>query len=253
MATEGTQVPPEAQDTESLRAALAEREAQIAAANDRLGRMEETLNALRPPPPGPQQPPPGKRFVIPANIRNQIAALGVNDREIETNGDLIVPFIQAYLGQAASEVVAMIQQQADDIAQLHMLRDESAYPHADTLFNEVTKVRRAEAQAGRYINPETAYRIAVANNLDRVAASGGDTAGGTPGGQFNARSSTPAPAAPSPVAVRSRDVSTGSSFRTVRGPVTAPEKPAQTSDDLLSMSREERKTFFDQNKETPIR
>ena len=251
MAIEGTQVPPEAQEAESLRAAVAERDAQIAAANERLGRMEETLNALRPPPPGPPALPPGKRYQIPPNIRNQIAAMGVNDKEIETNGDLIVPFIQAYLGQAASEVVAMIQQQADDIAQLHMLRDETAYPHADTLFNEVTKVRRAEAQAGRYINPETAYRIAVANNLDRVAGAGGDTSGGTPGGQFNTRPA--APAAPTPAAVRSRDVSTGSSLRTVRGPVTAPEKPAQTSDDLLTMSREERKAFFDQNKETPIR
>jgi hypothetical protein len=252
MAIEGTQVPPEAQEAETLRAALAEREAQIQAANERLGRMEETLNALRPPPPGPQQPPPGKRFVIPTNIRNQIAALGVNDREIETNGDLIVPFIQAYLGQAASEVVAMIQQQADDIAQLHMLRDETAYPHADTLFNEVTKVRRAEAQAGRYVNPETAYRIAVANNLDRVAGAGTDTSGGQPGTQFGG-SSTPPRTAPSPAAVRSRDVSAGSSLRSVRAPVTTPEKPAQTSDDLLSMSREERKAFFEQNKETPIR
>jgi hypothetical protein len=85
-----------------------------------------------------------------------------------------------------------------------------------------------------------------------VAGAGADTSGGQPGGQFGG-SSTPSRTPPSPAAVRSRDVSAGSSLRSVRAPVTTPEKPAQTSDDLLSMSREERKAFFDQNKETPIR
>jgi hypothetical protein len=249
MAIEGTQVPEEATEAASLRQALAERDEQLRAATERFGRMEETLNALRPAP-QQQQLPPGKRYAMPAHIRQQIAGAGLNDQEIESNGDLIVPFIQAYLGQAAGEVLAIIQQQADDIAQLHMLRDEQNFPHADTLYGEITKVRKAEAQAGRYIAPDVAYRIAVANNLDKVAGAGGDTSGGQPGGQFSARS---APAAPSPAAVRSRDVSAGSSLRTVRSPVTTPEKPAQTSDDLLSMSREERRAFFEQNKETPIR
>jgi hypothetical protein len=244
--------PPETQEHGDLNAAIRERDEALRASNERLARMEETLQALRPQP-QQQQLPPGKRFVIPPHIRNQIAAAGINDQEIETNGDLIVPFIQAYLGQAAGEVLAIIQQQADDIAQLHMLRDEASFPHADTLFGEITKVRKAEAQAGRYVAPDVAYRIAVANNLDKVAGAGADTSGGQPGGQFSGSSASPQRQPASPVAARSRDVSAGSSLRGVRAPVTTPEKPAQTSDDLLSMSREERKAFFDQNKETPIR
>jgi hypothetical protein len=243
------QVPPEALEHSDLADALRQRDEALRAANERLERMEGTLNALRPPPPGPPQPPPGKRYVIPPNLRQQIAGFGITDQEIDQNGDLIVPFIQAYLGQAAGEVLAIIQSQADDIAQLHMLRDVESFPHADTLFNEVTKIRRAETQAGRYMPPDVAYRIAVANNLDKVSGAGAETSAGTSGGQFGARPATPT----SPAATRSRDLSAQTQLRTVRAPVTAPEPTPRTGQDLLSMSREERRQFFEANKETPIR
>jgi len=241
------------QGNEELLAAIRERDETIRAANERLGRMEETLNALhRPPQHAPQQLPPGKRYAIPENLRSQIAGLGLTDQEIEKNGDLIVPFIQAYLGQAASEVLTIIRQQADDIAQLHMLRDPDAFPHADTLFNEVTKVRRSEAQNGRYVPVDVAYRIALANNLEKVSGQGGDTAGGAPGGQFGSPPARPTPA-PSPASVRSRDVSAASALRGVRAPATEPQRPVERASDLMQMTREERKAFFAQNAETPIR
>ena len=99
--------------------ALAHRDQQLAAAGERLARMEQTLSSLQPPQqPNPFQPPPGKRYAIPPNVRAQIAALGLNDQEIDKNGDLIVPFIQAYLGQAAQEMLAIMRSQPDDIKQM---------------------------------------------------------------------------------------------------------------------------------------
>jgi hypothetical protein len=242
-------------ELETLRAAVAQRDEQIAQANGRLKGMEETFQALRQP--QQQQPPalpPGKRYAIPPQLRQQIAGLGLSDTEIEKNGDIIVPFIQAYLGQAAGEVLTIIRQQADDIAQLTMLRDMEKFPHAETLFNDITKVRQAEMQQGRYVPVDVAYRIAVANNYERIAGEGAGTAAGAPGGQFSSPGSgRTAPPPPSPVATRSRDLSAASSLRGVRAPVTEPTREPRSGDDLMSMTREERKNFFAQNAETPIR
>lgn len=240
----------------ALRAAIAERDAQIAAANARLQGMEETYNALRPPPANPNQLPPGKKYMIPPHIRAQIAGLGLTDAEIDKNGDLIVPFLHAYLGATAQEMLSIVRNQADDIEQFRMLRQVEKFPHADALFDEVTRVRQEEAKNGRYMPVDVAYRVALANNYDKIAGSGSETVGGAPGGQFNASAGAPranATPAPSPAAVRSRDVSMGSALRSVRAPVTEPAREVRTGTDLMSMSREERKAFFEANKETPIR
>jgi hypothetical protein len=229
---------------EELRQQLAARERELAISAARADAMEQTLNALnRPAAPTAPVLPPGKTYVIPPHIRSQIAAAGLSDQDIETNGDLIVPFLQAYLGQAATEVLQLIQTQADEIKQLHMLRDPDAYPHADPLFKEMQKIRQQEAQAGRYVDPDTAYRIAVANNYEKLSREGSPD-----GGQFS-HAKEPA----TPVAARSRDASAGNIFRTVRAPTTAPEKAPTRADDLMSMSREERRAFFESNAETPIR
>src|SRR5262245_6494168 len=246
MAAEGTN-PPEG-PSEDLAAALAKREQELAVATARASAMEETLQALRQPQqqaPPQLQPAPGKTYVIPPHIRQQIAAGGLAENEIDQNGDLIVPFIQAYLGQAAAEVVQMIQIQGDEIQMLHMLRDPDGYPHAETLFKEMKKIRDGEQKQGRYVNPDTAYRIAVANNYEKLVSSGA-----TEPGQFTSHTSAPTA---SPVSARSRDASFQGALRTVRSPVTTPERPATTTDDLMSMSREERRAFFEQNGNTPVR
>lgn len=246
---------PAEDEVAALRAAIAERDQAIANANARLQGMEETYNALRPPPVNPNQLPPGKKYVIPPHIRQQIAGLGLTDAEIEKNGDLIVPFLHAYLGATAQEMLTIVRNQADDIEQFRMLRQVEKFPHADALFDEVTRVRQEEAKNGRYMPVDVAYRVALANNYDKISGSGSETTGGAPGGQFSAAGAPRANAtpAPSPAATRSRDVSMGSALRSVRAPVTEPAREVKTGTDLMSMSREERKAFFEQNKETPIR
>jgi hypothetical protein len=252
---EGDQIAPEQQQHQDLLEAIRQRDEALAQANQRLERMEGTLNALTPQPGQQQQLPAGKRFAIPAHIRQQIAGLGLSEQEIERNGDIIVPFLQAYLGQAAGEMLALLRNQQDDITQINMLRDGENFPHADALYADVKKVREAEAKAGRYMPVDVAYRVALANNYEKVAGAGHETAGGAPGGQFGASGATrPAsPPPPSPAALRSRDLGAGANLRGMRAPVTAPERPVQSKDDLMSMTREERKSFFEQNKETPIR
>jgi hypothetical protein len=232
---------------DDIRTALAARERDLAIAQARMSAMEETFNALKPQPQQqmPLQPAPGKHYVIPPQIRQQIIAAGISDADLEANADLIVPFIHAYLGAAASEMLSVVQQQADEITQLQMLRDVQQYPHADALYSEMSKIRKSEAQQGRYLNPETAYRLAVANNYEKLGGAGGD------GGQFSAPAQSPPPT--SPVAARSRDAAAGNIFRTVRAPVTAPESTPTKGDDLMEMTREQRRAFFEQHGQTPIR
>jgi hypothetical protein len=231
-----------------IRAALAERDRELAAATARAQALEDSYQAFGHAQQAANQAPqpaPGKRYAVPPNIRQQILSAGITEQELDHNGDLIIPFINAYLGQAANEVLAIIQQQADTISQFEMLRDSETYPHADALWKEMGKIRQAELKAGRYINPETAYRLAVANNYEKLA---GSQSSGE--GQFDRGSPAPPP---SPAAARSRDASAGNIFRTVRAPTTAPEKPVTRGDDLMEMTREERRAFFEQNATTPIR
>jgi len=234
-------------ELEQLRAALAEKDRQVAAAMDRLGRMDETLAALRPKPAGPAALPPGKKFIIPPDLHRQIAALGLSDQEIEQNGALIVPFLNAYLGQAASEVLALLQGQADEITILKMYRDDVKYPHLTDVAEEMVRIRAEESKSGRYMAPDTAYRVALANNYDKLGPGGEE-------GQFTGPDTRQArQTAPSPVSARSRDASAGSSLRSVKAPTTVPERPARTADDLMQMTREERKSYFEANSNTPIK
>jgi hypothetical protein len=210
--------------------------------------MDETLTALRPKPAGPPGLPPGKKFIIPPDLHRQISSLGLTDQEIEQNGALIVPFLNAYLGQAASEVLALLQGQADEITILKMYRDDVKYPHLVDVAEEMARIRQEEQKQNRYMSPDTAYRVALANNYDKLGPGGEE-------GQFTGPDSrqqqtrTPAPA----VSARSRDASMGSSLRSVKAPVTAPERPARTADDLMQMTREERKSYFEANGNTPIK
>jgi len=234
-------------EIEQLRAALAEKDRQVNAAMERLGRMDETLAALRPKPAGPAALPPGKKFVIPPDLHRQISSLGLSDQEIEQNGALIVPFLNAYLGQAASEVLALLQGQADEITILKMYRDDVKYPHLTDVAEEMVRIRQEEQKGGRYMSPDTAYRVALANNYDKLGPGGEE-------GQFtgpDARQQRQT--APSPVSARSRDASAGSSLRSVKAPTTAPERPARTADDLMGMTREERRSYFEANANTPIK
>jgi len=233
-------------EVEQLRAALAEKDRQVAAAMDRLGRMDETLAALRPKPQAGPALPPGKKFIIPPDLHRQIAALGLSDQEIEQNGALIVPFLNAYLGQAASEVLALLQGQADEITILKMYRDHVKYPHLVDVAEEMVRIRQEEQKQGRYMAPDTAYRVALANNYDKLGPGGEE-------GQFTGPSARAQSPAPSPVSARSRDASAGSSLRSVKAPATVPEKPTRTADDLMQMTREERKSYFEANSNTPIK
>src|SRR5215813_5932609 len=227
------QVAPEQPD---YAAQIAERDQKLARAEGKLAQMEETFRALQQPR-QPEQPQPTGRRPIPEHIRREITARGMSEAELETNSPLILPIVEAYLGAAANEVLGIIQGVQDDVAMERMARQQKKFPHFDALYDSMVSIRQESARQGRYLPPETAYKIAFAQNYDQLGVGEG---GGTV--------SPPA----SPQTTRSRDVGAGAGLRNLRVAAVAPEPEVKDARDLLSLSREERRKFYEQHGNTPI-
>jgi hypothetical protein len=230
-----------APDGPSLEQQLQERDQKLARAEGKLAQMEETFKALQQPRPPEQAQPTGRR-PIPDHIRREITARGMTEAEIEANSPLILPIVEAYLGAAANEVLGIIQGVQDDVAMERMARQAykkdgspGKYPHFDALYDTMVQIRQESAKQGRYLPPETAYKIAFAQNFDQLGVSGEHAA-------------VPA----SPQTTRSRDVGAGAGLRNVRAPAVMPEPDVKDARDLLSLSREERKKFYETHGNTPI-
>jgi hypothetical protein len=231
--SQATQAP--ADDATSLRAELAERDRKLAEATGKLSQMEDTLKAFARPPQPIEQAPPGKRG-IPPHLRREIAARGMTDAEIEANSPLILPIVEAYLGQAANEVLGIIQGVQDEVAMERMARQVKKFPHMDALYDAIVQIRQQAQQAGRYVDPATAYQIAFANNYERLGA----------GGEAAALPSASAQT------LRSRDAAAGAGLRTMRAAVAQPTTEVRNADDLRAMTREERRRFFEEHANTPF-
>src|SRR5262249_29533791 len=159
------------------------------------------------------------------------------DAEIEANSPLILPIVEAYLGAAANEMLGILQGVQDDVLMERMARQQKKFPHFEQLYDSMVSIRQESARQGRYLPPETADKIALAQNSDQL---GGGEGGGTV--------SPPA----SPQTTRSRDVGAGAGLRNVRAPAVAPEPEVKDARDLLFLSREERRKFYEQHGNTPI-
>jgi hypothetical protein len=214
---------------------LAERDRKLAQAEGKLAQMEETFRALQ----QPRTPeiPPEVRRGIPPHIRREITARGMSDAEVDANSPLIVPIVEAYLGAAASEVLGIIQGVQDDVAMEKMARQAKKFPHFDALHDTMVAIRQESARQGRYVPPETAYKIAFAQNFDQLGVGG--------------EGAPPIPPA-SPQTLRSRDAGAGAALRSVRAPVASPEPEIKDARDLLSLSPAERRKFYEQHGNTPI-
>jgi hypothetical protein len=226
----------------SLQDQLAERDRKLAVAEAKLGQMEETFKALQRPPTPEQAPPQGRRG-IPDHIRREITARGMTEAEIDANSPIILPIVEAYLGAAASEVLGIIQGVQDDVAMERMARQAykkdgspGKYPYFDQLYDSMVQIRQESARQGRYLPPETAYKIAFAQSYDQLGAGSGAVA---------------VPAA-SPQTLRSRDAGAGAGLRNVRAPAVAPESDIKDARDLLALSPAERRKFYEQHGNTPI-
>jgi len=235
------QSPPQDQGP-SLEQQLAERDRKLATAEGKLAQMEETFRALQRPQ-APEQAPPHARRGIPDHIRREITARGMTEAELEANSPLILPIVEAYLGAAASEVLGIIQGVQDDVSMERMARQAykkdgspGKYPHFDQLYDSMVQIRQESARQGRYLPPETAYKIAFAQNYDQLGVGGGGVT---------------VPAA-SPQTTRSRDAGAGAGLRSVRAPAVAPEQDIRDARDLLTLSPAERRKFYEQHGNTPI-
>lgn len=217
-----------------LQQQLQERDRKLAQAEGKLAQMEETFRALQQP--RPQEPPPQQgRRGIPDHIRREISARGMTDAEIEANSPVILPIVEAYLGAAASEVLGIIQGVQDDVHMERMARQQKKFPHFEALYDTMVSLRNESARAGRYMPPDTAYKIAFAQNYESLSEGG---------------SLAPPPA--SPQTTRSRDASAGSALRSMRAPVANAETEIKDARDLLALSPAERRKFYEQHANTPF-
>lgn len=219
----------------SLQEQLQERDRKLAEATGKLAQMEETFRALQ----QPRMPevPLETRRGIPPHIRREITARGMSDAEVEANSPLIVPIVEAYLGAAASEVLGIIQGIQDDVSMEKMARQAKKFPHFEALHDTMVAIRQESARQGRYVPPETAYKIAFAQNFDQLGV-GGEGASLSP--------------AASPQTLRSRDAGAGAALRSVRAPVAQPESEIKDARDLLALSPAERRKFYAEHANTPI-
>jgi hypothetical protein len=204
------------------------RDEKLAALEARLTQTLDTLESLgrsHTAPPSQSYAEPPRPGSIPDHIRRQILASGMSEADLDANAPLILPIVNTYLGTAAQEFLGMIQELKDDLSLMKMPRQRTAdgrpaYEHLDAVESDVLKIRDAARKEGRYLSPEQAYHVAVAQNFDRLRTA-------------------------AEVTTRSADQSARAS---------EPREPARvsTAADLSSMSRDERRKFFDANAETPV-
>lgn len=217
------------------------RDAKIANLESTLSRMEATLGALAKGSQAPQAPPTQaqqrawvKGADIPLPLRQHILSQGLSEADLEANAPLVLPFVNAFLGAAASEFLTMLNGVRDDIKLIRMARDEESYPYLAKLEDDINSLRESGLKENRYYDPETAYRIAYARNEKKLKAESGEV---------------------TPAQVRSRDLSTQTKAASagVRAMTAEEPKAPRSAADIQSMSKEERDAFWAANESTPVR
>jgi hypothetical protein len=218
------------------------RDALIANLEKKLSSFEATLGALAknaaPQAQQPMTPQQARAWVqaadIPIHLKQNILAQGMSEADLNANSPLVMPFLNAFGGALAQELMGLINLVKDDVKLIRMARDTESYPYLDKLEDQIGTLRDGAMKEGRYYDPVTAYNIAYAQNEKRLRAEAGET---------------------TPAQVRSQDMSTqGSIARASMRGVTAEEpKPARTASDVAAMSKEERDAFFAANENTPVK
>lgn len=169
---------------------------------------------------------------------------GMTDAEIEKNGPLIWPMVEAALGLASSELVGMIGSTNERVEEILMSTAETMkeggpvreFPHYGLLKNDIQKIRDQAKRDGSPMTLKAAYAAAVVNNLSKIVESEKE--------EVRREETAPARRA----AAASADVGSRGSRRSGAEPAAA----AKSADDLLSMSREDRKKWFEQHQDAPL-
>lgn len=173
---------------------------------------------------------------LPSHFRERLRAKGLTDADIDHNAPLIVPWLTTMLETDGAIITGAIQQTNDEVEMVRAATDDEAYPYWKDLSKDVRVLRSAAKKEGRYLSPADAYQAAVANDVaskeSKVAAA-------------RDRAKATRAEAASNVDVQDVPAQHGSTRRVTR--------TAHTADDVASMSKDERKAFFEKLGDTPIR
>lgn len=169
---------------------------------------------------------------------------GMTDAEIEKNAPLIWPIVEAALGLAGQELVGMIGTTNEKVEEILVSTAETMtekgpvkeYPHYNLLKQDIQRLRDQAKRDNQPLTLKAAYATAVVNNLAKIVESERE--------ETHREESAPARRA----AAASADVGS----RGARRSTTESSATPKSADDLLGMSREDRKKWFEQHQDAPL-
>lgn len=233
-----------AKTTDSAAAAPAaatpdESKARLEAIEKRIGALADTVTAALQP--RTTTPAPGgavDAHGIPANFRAALKQHGATDADIDANAGIILPYLKALLQTDGAVILGGIQEVRDDVEMVKASRSKKKYPYFSELEDTIGTLRDEARKNGRYLSVHDAYQAAVAVD---VASS---------------ESRIDAARAKSKHDSHSADADAqnlGANHGAGRGASRTVVRTAASTEDVANMSREDRKKWFAEHADLPIR
>lgn len=208
--------------------------ARLEAIENKIGALADTVRAAV----TPRQPQgggtPGE---LPGHFRQLLKQGGLTDADIDANAPVIVPFLSAMLATDGAVIASGIQQVRDEVDMVKAARNSKSFPYWTEVEDKIVELREEAAKQGQYLAPRDAYKAALAldvqSDTSRVEA---------------AKARRKAESASSAEDVSAQNLGTHHAT-----PRAASRRSALTGEDVAAMSREERRKFYDQIGDVPIR
>lgn len=191
-----------------------------------------------------QQTPKTVSGDVATTIPPQFAAIlrqnGYTDADIKANAPVILPWFLAMLQTDGQVMMGGIKQVDDKVALLEMAEDADNFPYFKEVAPKVRSLRKAAEKEGRYLTPADAYQAAVAADIS------------SPESRIDAARARIKAAASSS---SSADLSANSSLshQGSRPGQGAVRRTALTGEELAALPRAERKKYFEQIGDLPIK
>lgn len=199
--------------------------------------LTDTLKAALTRPPQTAMQPNADMANLPDAFVALLKQQGLTDADIKHNAPIVAPFLRAMLATDGAVLTGGIQQVQDEIEMVKAARNEKLYPHWSDLEETVVAMRDEARKNGRYLTPRDAYQAAVAADIARPESK-----------IEQARARRRQAAAESAGDATANELGhRGSAARATAG------RTAVTAESLASMSRDERKKYFEQVGDLPIK
>lgn len=208
--------------------------ARLEAIENKIGALADTVRAAVSPQRTQGGGTPGE---LPAHFRQLLKQGGLTDADIDANAPVIVPFLSAMLATDGAVIASGIQQNKDELEMVKAARNGKSFPYWNEVEDKIVELREEAAKQGQYLSPRDAYKAALAldvqSDTSRVEA---------------AKARRKAESASASDDVTAQNLGTHHAT-----PRATSRRSAVSAEDVAAMSREERKKFFDQIGDVPIR